>query len=334
MEDENKQEEKNHESNKPESKPKSKKSPKSLYWGIGISLLVVVIAVLATVGIRIYKYQAHDSFTTSVAQVIPFPAAIVAGQWVSYSQVIEVTDALYHYLDYQSTLYPDNELLDAPNYQDSFKDSLELLTENAYLSKEAASRGIEVTSAEIDEQLSLLTQDASQNGESVEETIKKNYNWTIDQFKKNALEPQLIETKLVKDIAADQSIEENKTAKELIETIRQQLVDEEITFADAAAEYSDDTGSAENEGDLGEADPNLFVEEFRDALILLEEGELSEPVLTYYGWHLIRLIERVESEDGQTLYHAQHILLSTKNFEEWLLEQMESANISRLIKTD
>jgi len=50
-----------------------------------------------------------------------------------------------------------------------------------------------------------------------------------------------------------------------------------------------DTGSAKQGGDLGWADPKGFVKEFADALEGMKKGEVSAPVQSQFGWHVIRL---------------------------------------------
>lgn len=61
-------------------------------------------------------------------------------------------------------------------------------------------------------------------------------------------------------------------------------------FRDLAAELSDDPGSAEFGGSLGELIPDVYVSEFYDAAVALKSvGELSAPVETQYGIHIIRL---------------------------------------------
>lgn len=62
-------------------------------------------------------------------------------------------------------------------------------------------------------------------------------------------------------------------------------------FAALARQYSQD-GSAANGGDLGWSDPGLFVPEFEDAVNRLAPGEISEPVVSRFGVHLIQLLER------------------------------------------
>ena len=63
------------------------------------------------------------------------------------------------------------------------------------------------------------------------------------------------------------------------------------TFANLAREYSQD-GSAAQGGDLGWAGPGMFVPEFEEVMNRLAEGEISNPVVSRFGVHLIQLVER------------------------------------------
>ncbi|MEA3355911.1 MAG: peptidylprolyl isomerase, partial [Candidatus Bipolaricaulota bacterium] len=73
--------------------------------------------------------------------------------------------------------------------------------------------------------------------------------------------------------------------------VKQQL-DAGADFAMLAKEYSTDTASAEDGGDLGWFSRGKMVEEFEAAAFSLEIGEISEPVKTKYGYHIIKLIDR------------------------------------------
>lgn len=61
-------------------------------------------------------------------------------------------------------------------------------------------------------------------------------------------------------------------------------------FAALARELSEDPGSREDGGDLGFAGPGVYDPDFEKALYALKQGEVSAPVRTDYGWHLIKLL--------------------------------------------
>ena len=103
------------------------------------------------------------------------------------------------------------------------------------------------------------------------------------------------------------SAEDSLEIKEEIERIRQEI-EAGADFAELAGVVSDDEGSAARGGDLGFFGRGQMVGPFEEAAFALAPGELSEPVQTRYGWHLIKVEERLEESSGERV-HARHILL-------------------------
>ena len=60
-------------------------------------------------------------------------------------------------------------------------------------------------------------------------------------------------------------------------------------FAKIAKAKSKDPGSADKGGDLGWAVPSNFVQPFGEAVVKLNKGQVSDPVQTQFGWHVIKL---------------------------------------------
>jgi len=88
-------------------------------------------------------------------------------------------------------------------------------------------------------------------------------------------------------------------AKAKIDDIAKRLANGE-DFTALAKEFSQDPGSAKEGGDLGFAGPGVYDPAFEEALYALEEGQVSEPVRSDFGWHLIKLLG-VQSPDVPTL---------------------------------
>ncbi|MNQ75732.1 Peptidyl-prolyl cis-trans isomerase D [compost metagenome] len=82
---------------------------------------------------------------------------------------------------------------------------------------------------------------------------------------------------------------DDKQAKAKIEEAQKRLQQGE-DFAVLAKEFSDDPGSAANGGDLGYAGPGVYDPAFEEALYALSEGQVSAPVRSEFGWHLIKLL--------------------------------------------
>ncbi|ART49773.1 peptidylprolyl isomerase [Acidovorax carolinensis] len=76
---------------------------------------------------------------------------------------------------------------------------------------------------------------------------------------------------------------------------RRRIVAGQADFAELAREHSQD-GSAKQGGDLGWANPGRYVPEFEQAMNALKPGEVSEPLVSRFGVHLIQLVERREAK--------------------------------------
>ncbi len=81
-------------------------------------------------------------------------------------------------------------------------------------------------------------------------------------------------------------------------------------FAKLAKEFSKDTASAAKGGDLGFAARDVYVKEFADKLFSMKEGELSEPVKTQFGYHIIRL-DGIRASTGRTFDEVRGELTAT-----------------------
>jgi peptidyl-prolyl cis-trans isomerase D len=123
-------------------------------------------------------------------------------------------------------------------------------------------------------------------------------------------------------------------------------------FAALAAEFSDDAGSAQDGGDVGYTTGDSFVPEFEEALRGLEVGQVSDPVRTEFGVHLIKLLEvnasdsepyetrrealerDLKSTEAETLFIARSEELGNLAFESVGLEEPASIMSLELQQSD
>lgn len=103
------------------------------------------------------------------------------------------------------------------------------------------------------------------------------------------------------------SAEDSLAIAEEIGRLRQEIV-AGADFAELAEVVSDDQVSAAQGGALGTFGRERMVKPFADAAFALEPGQMSEPVRTRFGWHLIK-VEDKEEIDGEEKVTASHILL-------------------------
>ena len=99
-------------------------------------------------------------------------------------------------------------------------------------------------------------------------------------------------------------------------SVRQDILAGKADFAAVAKRLSQD-GSAQQGGDLGWANPGMFVPEFEDVMNRLAPGEVSAPLVSRFGVHLIQLLERRRVALTQKQQReAVRALLRDKKFEE------------------
>jgi len=93
--------------------------------------------------------------------------------------------------------------------------------------------------------------------------------------------------------------------------IREEIVSGSREFENAAREYSDDPGSGSIGGELGWFGRDRMVEPFTEVAFNLPVGEISQPVKTKFGYHIIEVLENTtDQETGEIIQvNARHILL-------------------------
>ena len=116
---------------------------------------------------------------------------------------------------------------------------------------------------------------------------------------------------------------------DLILDIKRQI-DEGGDFAEMAKRHSEDPASALNGGDMGWATPDQFVGQFGDILQATEIGNVSDPFLTQFGWHILQVLDRREEDMSDEARENMAVdILHKRRFEEeqqeWLKEMRDEA---------
>jgi peptidyl-prolyl cis-trans isomerase SurA len=120
----------------------------------------------------------------------------------------------------------------------------------------------------------------------------------------------------------------DKEAKQKIEGIKERI-DHGTPFQDMARQYSDD-GSASNGGDLGWISPGDTVPVFEKTMAELAINEVSAPIRSQFGWHLIQVLERRKqdmSKESKRLKARQEIRArkAEEAYNEWIHELRDKA---------
>ena len=126
-------------------------------------------------------------------------------------------------------------------------------------------------------------------------------------------------------------IRSDKESRDLSESIYRQLL-QGSEFAALAKQYSDDPGTALNGGSLGWSEEGQFVPEFSEVMGKTETGQLSEPFLSPFGWHVLRVDDRrVQNISDEARREMAIDILFKRRFEEerqeWLKEIRDEAYV-------
>lgn len=126
-------------------------------------------------------------------------------------------------------------------------------------------------------------------------------------------------------------------ARNLLEQLRARIANGE-SFAELAKRYSED-GTAPQGGDLGWLSPGDTVPTFEAAMDALGEGQVSQPIQSPFGWHLILVEERrtKDMEDEFRRMQARRALLERRigpAYEEWLDQLRAQAYIDNRLQDD
>ncbi|MEI6499365.1 MAG: peptidylprolyl isomerase [bacterium] len=271
-------------------------------------------------GIMIYAFKRDTPEVTLIAKVIPFPVAIVNYNVITYSNLLHEKNYVHHFYNSTKQEGVDFAQVDQQVYEQLIQDQI--------VKQEALLHKVKLNKAEIDLKINDL---ADKNGgiEQVTKVLDDLYGLTVKEFK-TMIGTQLLRDKLdtaviarVKAshilirVASDATAEQKEAARVKIDGIKKEI-EGGLSFADAAKKYSEDTTSAELGGSLDPFAKGEMVDEFSEASFSTPVGQISEPIFTDYGWHIIK----VESKTGQI----------EETFSGWIDKIEKKSLIIRLVK--
>jgi foldase protein PrsA len=185
---------------------------------------------------------------------------------------------------------------------------------------------IEVSDEEIDNELALLKEQIGgedafnqqlEASNMTEKDLRKNIKDNLIFFKAQTEGIGVSDDELkdlyekefkVKEVKASHIlVEDEETAKDLIAQLK-----DGADFAELAKKHSTDPGSKENGGDLGFFTRGKMVPEFEAAAFSLKKGELSEPVQSQHGWHIIKVEDQKTVPFEDVKYAVKKELLIKK----------------------
>lgn len=187
--------------------------------------------------------------------------------------------------------------------KEQYGDNFELVLQQNQLKDEAALRDL------LKDQL-LIEKAALKDVKVTEEEVKTKY----DEY-----QPEIRASHIL--------VEDEAKAKEI-----KAKLDAGEDFAELAKENSTDPGSAANGGDLDFFGQGAMVPEFEEAAYALEVGEISDPVQSQHGWHIIKVTEKKEKEPLEEMredleYEIKMSKVDTAKLQETLQQELKDAKV-------
>lgn len=210
-------------------------------------------------------------------------------------------------------------------FGDQVSQMVESVAENKLVQELADKAGIAVTDELLDKEVAAFA--GNFGGLTALQQALDQEGITMDELKQKQVAPTLLKKLLYQnqnpatDTVIQAYADENKDAiaaqkkvrashilvktKEEADAIEADLKAGQ-DFAELAKTKSTDTGSAANGGDLDYFGPGEMVAEFQEAAFKLKVGEVSEPVKSEFGYHIIKVTD-IQEPDVQTLYWQEQM---------------------------
>ena len=217
------------------------------------------------------------------------------------------TDGVFDEAKYKEILYSNEEF--ASMLEDYYRGSLPYEKLFEAVKAEATITEDEVREQYInqhnsaDAQIIFFDMNKIDKFDITEEDELAYYNAHKEEYKKDPARKY----KFVK-IVNEASDADKNVVKARIDSLFEVAIYSGIPFEDIAREYSED-GSAAKGGDLGWFTKNRMVPEFAEKAFSMKVGDISLPVRTQFGWHIIKVLGIRTNDAGEKEVHASHILL-------------------------
>lgn len=286
--------------------PLQQSKHKIVLFSIGL-FIAALLGFFTYCTLALYRFQDSGTFLYRVTQVVPFPIARSGSQFIAYENYLFELRHYKHFYENQQELDFESEA--GQRQLAEFKRrALDKVVNDAYIKQLAAENDIQITEQEVETEIQIVrSQNRLGNSEEVlEETLKRFWGWTMDDFKRS-LRQQLLTQKVVQTLDTETKARADAALAEL---------ESGADFAAVAKKYSDDAATKDNGGEFGgfltrstrDLDPLITSKLFE-----LEVGQHSDIFATSYGFEIVKVLEKNETE-----VKGAHILFNFKDVEDFI----------------
>jgi parvulin-like peptidyl-prolyl isomerase len=275
------------------------------YQSFRRALLIALVAIVAYVvlisgsALAIYKYKTNNTFTRFTEKLFPYPAALVGGSSIPLNRYRTEVSTRTHYASThnlsttpaETSQFVIGQLIDRQLYQQA-------LVNNA----------IKLDEQSLDDKLQEIY-DQVGGKEKLSQFLDQQYGpsasldlfqtWMREAATESAVQNQLLKRATVRHILV--AVPENSTedqvsaAKAKAQEIRASITDVS-QFGEIARNRSEDVASRDKGGEFGTTNHGdtapVLSKDFEDAIFNLPLGQISDPIRTPFGWHIVVVDKR------------------------------------------
>lgn len=303
----------------------NKKTKKKVILFLSLDLILFCIAILFCYW-QVYGAASENSFRSWIVKNIPLSVASVNGKGVPLRD-FETKVADSNYFLEQQKVY-NLSLVEGAQPENIETYVLDRMIDLALLEEIAKEYDVSVSDDDVRAYYDdfIVPQDA-QGGVGIARDLELYYGWTPEEFMEHELYPVVLKIAVTKALRMDEK--NNKSALEEAEKIRADIEKNTAKpFSDFAKEFSADAATAESGGMIGFIARGQYDPEFEEAVFALEIGEVSDPIRSDIGYHIVKLTNRDDDADTREI---RHILIKTPSVDDLLAEKKESAKIKKRI---
>lgn len=280
-------------------------------WWLWV-IIVIVAAYLITGGVfafSVYKYHKDGKATQIAVKAYPYSVAWVGIQPVWANEYYKQLSYVKKFSEKSNQPITDMNLIRSQ--------IVDQMAQNVLIHKEAKKYKVKVTKQDIDDAYNKL---ADQNGgaDQVKKVLDEMYGMNVKDFR-NLISDQLLREKIQTDVLVQVNakhilIKDEAKAKDVLDKVKKG----EKSFEDLAKEFSEDSGTKDNGGDLGWFGRGQMVKEFEEAVFKLNKGDVTQDLVkTDFGYHIIKLVDKKGQVD-QSLNDLLTSLQSKYKIIKWL----------------
>lgn len=301
----------------------------TLIYGI-IALGVILFLIFS---LFIYRFDGAKKLSKNLKNNIFLPAIIInKTNFISVGAINENLTSIRNF--YESQDYADLGYRIDFETQDGIKrlklrekELINKMIEDKAVEILAKKRGINITDKIVDDNVDRKM-DEYGNQESIAVNLKKNYGWSLDDFKDKIVKTSLFKDELEKWVEENDGRDKKEKAKQAAVVAEERLKKGEAF--EAVAKSVSEGGTANKGGKLGWFKEDQISKEIRLDVVALKKGSYSEILESNLGYHVIKL-EDIKEVDGEKLFNISQLFFPKLSLAVWLDAEIKKMKVSVLL---